>query len=91
MTMSEAQRVFTEKIEAALEEYIATQVDPEDILADWSVVYSRQKIDDDGDIAWANSVLSKRGMNPNGHIALHAWGSSVISDLMMDTERDEDE
>lgn len=88
MSMPEAQAKFEAAIEAALEEYMRDGVEMGvaeggDILADWIVGYTRQKIDDEGDIVWANSMISKHGANPNGHAALAAWTADVVSEVLM--------
>lgn len=92
MTMSNAERVFGQEIEAALEKYLAnTDNHPEgEMLADWVVGYSRQKLEDDGDVTWANSLIRKRGQNPNAHVGLAAWVSDCINnELLDDIEEDE--
>lgn len=83
--MSDAEVAFATTVEEALEKYMRDIGSDGEVLADWSVVYSRQIIDEDEGVIWANSIISKRGANPNGHIGLHEWGAGVIADIMHDS------
>lgn len=92
MMMSEAKKLFQTRIEEALQDYLTSTREDNEVVADWVVVYSRQKIDEEGDVVWANALIAKRSANPNGHIGLLQWGSDIFaSDMLEGIELDDDE
>ena len=88
MSMPEPQAKFQAAIETALEEYMRAvseelQDTSGEFLVDWVVGYTKARMDDEGEMAWQNAMITKHGVNPNGHVALASWTADVVSEILM--------
>lgn len=93
MSVTNAHKVFAERIEAAIEEYMRSEefeFDSNEMVVDWVVGYCRTQLLEDGDVVgFANSLISKPNTNPNGQVFLAEWVSQSISTgLFDDVEED---
>lgn len=90
--MNKAEMEFGHELEAALEKYLAAVQSEEnrgEVVADWVVGYTRQMIDDEGEVIWANSLINKHGGNPNAHAGLGTWlADATMGPLLEGIEED---